>query len=76
MQLPDNVPATELAKSAAERGVLIEQGDVFFQADQPAGNFFRLGFQSINARVIYEGVATLANVITDLQKRRPPKLVG
>ncbi len=76
VQLPDNVPATELAKSAAERGVLIEQGDVFFQADQPAGNFFRLGFQSINARVIYEGVATLANVITDLQKRRPPKLVG
>lgn len=76
VRLPDNVPAADLVKSAAERGVLIEQGDVFFKADQPAGHFVRLGFQSINARVINEGIATLASVIVDLQKRRPPKLVG
>jgi GntR family transcriptional regulator/MocR family aminotransferase len=76
VQLPDNVPATELAMRAAQKGVLIEPGDVFFQAEQPAGNFIRLGFQSINARVIDEGIATLAAVIADMQKRRPPKLVG
>jgi GntR family transcriptional regulator/MocR family aminotransferase len=76
VQLPDNVSATELAKSAAERGVLIEPGDVFFQAEQPAGNFIRLGFQSINARVIDEGIATLAKVISDLQKRHAPKVIG
>ena len=76
VQLPDNVPATELAARAAERGVLIEPGDVFFQAERPAGNFVRLGFQSIHARVIDEGIATLAAVITEMQKRRPPMLIG
>lgn len=75
VQLPDNVPATVLAKTAAERGVLIEQGDVFFEAEQPAGNFIRLGFQSINARVIEDGIATLASVITELQKRHAPKII-
>jgi|GEM_PF-3419806 len=43
VQLPDNVPATELAKLAAERGALIEPGDVFFQAEQPSDNFIRQG---------------------------------
>ena len=76
VQLPDNVPAAELAERAAERGVLIEPGDVFFQVEQPAGNFIRLGFQSIHARVIDQGIATLASVITDMQKRGPPKLIG
>ncbi len=70
VQLPDNVSAAELAERAAEQGVLIEPGDVFFQAAQPAGRFIRLGFQSINARVIDEGIATLAGVINSLQKCR------
>ena len=76
VQLPDNVSAAELAEGAAERGVLIEPGDVFFQAQQPAGHFVRLGFQSINARVIDKGIAALAAVIDEMQKRRPPKLIG
>ena len=76
VQLPDNVPASELAKRAALCGVLIEPGDVFFQAEPPAGHFIRLGFQSINARVIDQGIATLAAVIADMQKRRPPSPVG
>ncbi|MFZ1499283.1 MAG: PLP-dependent aminotransferase family protein [Giesbergeria sp.] len=76
VQLPANVSATELAERAAERGVLIEPGDVFFQSEQPAGHFIRLGFQSINARVINEGIAALAGVITDMQKRRPPIQIG
>lgn len=76
VHLPDNVPANELAERAAERGVLIEPGDVFFQSEHRAGNFVRLGFQSINARVIDEGIATLAAVIADIQKRRPPTMIG
>ena len=76
VQLPDNVPAAELAVRAAERGVLIEPGDVFFQAEKPAGHFIRLGFQSINARVIDEGIATLAEVIKDMQKRCQPSKFG
>lgn len=76
VQLPDHVPATELAERAAERGVLIEPGDVFFQSEQPAGHYVRLGFQSINARVIDEGIATLAGVIKEMQQRRPPRMTG
>lgn len=76
VQLPDNVSATELAERAADCGVLIEPGDVFFQAEQPISNFIRLGFQSINARVIDEGIATLAAVIDALQKRCRPTLVS
>lgn len=76
VQLPDNVPANALAVRAAAVGVLIEPGDVFFQNDAPNRNFVRLGFQSINARVIDEGIATLAAVINDMQKRRPPTWIG
>lgn len=76
VQLPDHVPANELAERAAEQGVLIEPGDVFFQSEQPAGHFIRLGFQSINARVIDEGIATLAEVIKDMQKRCQPSKFG
>ena len=56
--------------------VLIEPGDVFSQAEQPASHFVRLGFQSINARVIDEGIVTLAAVIADMQKRRQPIEIG
>ena len=76
VQLPDNVPAPELAERAAERGVLIEPGDVFFQAEQSTAHFIRLGFQSIRSRVIDEGIAALAAVIADMQKRRPPTAIG
>lgn len=69
VQLPQTVPAVELAARAAQHGVLIEPGDVFFHAEQPSHNFVRLGFQSINARVIEQGIATLAGVIADMQKR-------
>lgn len=72
VQLPDNVSAIELAQRAAKRGVLIEPGDVFFQSEKPAGNFVRLGFQSINAGVVDEGIAILAAVIAEIQKRRQP----
>jgi GntR family transcriptional regulator/MocR family aminotransferase len=73
VQLPDSVPAIKLAELASKQGVLIEPGDVFFQSAHPPGNFVRLGFQSIDARVINEGVATLASVITQMQASCLPR---
>jgi GntR family transcriptional regulator/MocR family aminotransferase len=67
VQLPHNVPAAALARKAAERGVLIEPGDVFFQTAPATDHFFRLGFQSIKASVIEAGIVELAKVIRDMQ---------
>ena len=72
VQVPDTVPAQELAVRAAERGVLIEPGDVFFNEEKPTGNFIRLGFQSIHARVIDAGIAALAGVIHEMETRALP----
>lgn len=70
VQLPEHVRAPELARRAAERGVLIEPGDVFFLADPPPGNFFRLGYQSIPAKAIDAGIALLGEVIAQMQAGR------
>jgi GntR family transcriptional regulator / MocR family aminotransferase len=67
VQLPEGVGAVELAARAAEQGVLIEPGDVFFHAESPPGAYFRLGFQSIPAKSIEPGIALLADVITAMQ---------
>jgi GntR family transcriptional regulator/MocR family aminotransferase len=70
VKLPAGVSATELAIKAAERGVLIEPGDVFFQTENSDEHFIRLGFQSISAGVIDAGIAALAGVIKALH---PPR---
>lgn len=67
VKLPMGVSAVDLASRAAERGVLIEPGDVFFQSETQTEHFVRLGFQSISARVIDTGIATLASVIHERQ---------
>lgn len=72
VQLPDTVPACALAEKAAEHGVLIEPGDVFFHGEKPTGNFIRLGFQSINASVIEAGIAALARVIKEMEVAAEP----
>jgi GntR family transcriptional regulator/MocR family aminotransferase len=70
VQLPPGVDANELARRAAERGVLIEPGDVFFVAQPPPHSCFRLGYQSIPARSIEAGIRELAGVVAQLQKSR------
>lgn len=70
VQLPHNVPTDQLVQRAAERGVLVEAGDVFFQDTPPRGHHIRLGFQSIKAGVIEAGIAELGRVIKDLQAGR------
>jgi GntR family transcriptional regulator/MocR family aminotransferase len=65
---PEWLDAGELAKQAMEVGVLIEPGDVFFQAQDPPRNFFRLAYSSISAERIPEGIARLAGVIENLRE--------
>ncbi len=58
--------ATALAERAAEHGVLIEPGDVFFAADPAPGGYIRLGYQSITTDAIEPGIRALASVIAEL----------
>lgn len=67
VRLPAGVCAVRLAQAALEQGVIIEPGDVFFQNTQAQQSYIRLGFQSINAAVIEEGIKVLAGVIRDMQ---------
>jgi GntR family transcriptional regulator/MocR family aminotransferase len=68
LRFPERVDTRAVAAAAAQRGVLIEPGDVFFAApgDQPVPlNFARLGFASIDAARIDAGIATLAGAVVD-----------
>ncbi len=63
VRLPEHIRATDLALQAAQRGVLIEPGDVFFVSAQPPANYVRLGYQSIPASAIEKGIVKLAEVM-------------
>lgn len=67
VQLPGHIPAQKLASHAAQHGVLIEPGDVFFTATRNTGNFIRLGYQSIPAEQVHQGIKTLAQALHSLQ---------
>jgi len=63
LRFPENVDTRALAREAASLGVLIEPGDVFFDANatEPVPfNYARLGFASIDASRIDAGLAALA----------------
>lgn len=68
VRLPPGVDSNELARRAAERGVLIESGDVFFMAAAPH-SCFRLGYQSIPAQSIESGIRELAGALAEMLKR-------
>ena len=63
MRGPDDLDATALARRAAELGVLIEPGDIYFQQDNPPMNYFRLGFSAIDAADVLPGIAQLAEAL-------------
>lgn len=66
---PEWLDARTLARDAMAEGVLIEPGDVFFQADNPPLNYFRLAYSSISAERIPEGIERLASMIDSIRKR-------
>src|SRR6476469_3387361 len=63
LRFPAHVDTRTLAAEAAQRGVLIEPGDVFLDAatdEQVPRNYARLGFASIDVSRIEPGIAALA----------------
>jgi GntR family transcriptional regulator/MocR family aminotransferase len=69
VQGPDWLDCHELARMAERRGVLIEPGDVFFLAQTPPLNCFRLGFTSIPADKIEKGIRELGAAMRELESR-------
>ena len=63
---PESLDARVLVARAAEQGILIEPGDVFFFSEHPPVNYFRLGFSSIPVDRIEKGIQTLAEIVHDL----------
>ncbi|NIP46098.1 MAG: aminotransferase class I/II-fold pyridoxal phosphate-dependent enzyme [Gammaproteobacteria bacterium] len=63
---PADLDARVLSERAADRGILIEPGDVFFFSDDPPRNFFRMGFSSIPVDRIEPGIEILAGIVHDL----------
>lgn len=59
VQGPADLDAMSLASAAAERGVLIEPGQVHFLDDKPPANRFRLGYSSIRSDTIEAGIREL-----------------
>ena len=64
---PDWLDSRLLAEKAAEQGVLIEPGDVFFQPESPPLNYFRIAYSSIDEGKIAEGIERLAQIVRALQ---------
>ena len=64
---PDWLDSRLLAKRAAEQGILIEAGDVFFAPDNPPLNYFRIAYSSIPSEKIPEGIRRLARLLDDMK---------
>ena len=60
---PDGLDGQALAEAARGEGVLIEPGDVFFDARENGRGCFRLGFSSIRAERIGPGLARLGRLM-------------
>ncbi len=59
----DDLDAEKLARLALKKGIIIEPGSVYFALPPQPRNYFRLGFSSIPAAKIPEGVKILASLI-------------
>ena len=57
---PNWLDANRLARECLDQGVVMEPGDIYFATRQPPRNCFRLGFSSIEAGKIEEGVKRIA----------------
>jgi GntR family transcriptional regulator / MocR family aminotransferase len=60
-----------LAAAALAQGVVTEPGSIFFAGDEPKRNYLRLGFSSIDAGRIEEGIKILAKLMPT-RSRQPP----
>lgn len=60
---PGGLDSERLGQSAREHGLLIEPGRIFFGQPNPPRNFFRLGFSSIDEKLIEPGIELLAQLV-------------
>ena len=67
MKGPDWLDSRALADRAAEMGVLIELGEVFFQPGAAQHNYFWLAYSSIGVSQIAEGIGRLAVAVETLR---------
>jgi GntR family transcriptional regulator / MocR family aminotransferase len=67
VQGPPGLDAGRLARDAAERGVLIEPGQVHFLGPDAPSNHFRLGYSSIALDAIEPGIRELARLLHGLR---------
>lgn len=63
VQGPASLDSRRLQREAAQQGILIEPGDVFFMRQPLPLNYFRLGFSAIALDKIDEGVQQLAALV-------------
>lgn len=68
MRAPEGIDTQVLATRLRARGVLIEPGQSFFGGDEQPQNFYRLGYSSIPANRIVEGLQALASEIDVMSK--------
>lgn len=63
---PEQLDARRLAELAERRGALLEPGDVYFLADPPPLNHFRLGFAATPLAAIDPGIRVVADAVETL----------
>jgi GntR family transcriptional regulator / MocR family aminotransferase len=63
MKAPSDINTTALAHHLRQDGVLIEPGAAFFAGSAPPAGYFRLGYSSIPAARIAEGVGLIAKAM-------------
>jgi GntR family transcriptional regulator/MocR family aminotransferase len=63
LKLPETVSAREFTARAAERGVLIEPGDVHYLSENPPRNRIRLGFGAVDENRIEPGLKRLGDLL-------------
>ena len=67
LTLPKGMDARQLALVAAEKGVLVEPGDVCYLRDVPPLNRIRMGFAAIPRERIAAGIMLLAEALKELR---------
>ena len=60
---PEKLDSARLAEVALRQGIVFEPGAIFFMAERPPLNMFRLGFSSISVKRIEPGVRRLAELM-------------
>ncbi|MBR9844421.1 MAG: GntR family transcriptional regulator, partial [Rhodobacteraceae bacterium] len=66
MQAPDGIDTDSLHRALREKDVLIEPGYSFFSRKTPQTGFYRLAYSSIPSERIPEGVARIAQAISEM----------